>query len=37
MTDFRAYIKLIEKINTYKYNKAKNYIDFLAKPIGSLG
>ncbi|WP_250277454.1 nicotinate-nucleotide--dimethylbenzimidazole phosphoribosyltransferase [[Clostridium] colinum] len=31
------YLKNIEKINENIYNEAKKYIDFLAKPIGSLG
>lgn len=31
------YLDNIEKIDNNRYKKAKDYIDFLAKPIGSLG
>lgn len=37
MADFYDYINKICKIDINKYNKAKKYIDYLAKPIGSLG
>lgn len=37
MENLKRYIDNIEKIKLENYNEAKKYIDFLAKPIGSLG
>lgn len=37
MKDLKNYISNIQKTKREKYKEAKDYIDFLAKPIGSLG